>query len=119
MATTITRNSADQTVLIFDNFYNVKLVVNSSEYDVVYSYFVSTSENVRIAENFAALIFRIAQESGVNSLELLETIKGQDNKLKMNSVISYYLNSFRSKTSLYGTGITPRPNETVQRNVVL
>lgn len=119
MATSIQRNNTDKTVLIFDNFYNSKLVVNSADYDVVYSYFFGSSKNSQIAGNFTALLFRIAQESDVNVLELLEIIKGQQNKLQMNKVICYYLNALKSKTSLYGIGNLPKPNEAAQRNVVL
>jgi hypothetical protein len=113
------RAGIDQTVRIYDNFYSTKLQVNASDYDVVYSYFKGTSDSTVIAANFTALLFRIAQEGGFNVIELLEVIKGVENNLQMNSVICYYLNTFKSKTALYGTGIIPTPNEPVQRNVVL
>ena len=111
----------DNTVNIFDKFYQTKLVVNSSEYDLVYAYFrgTATSTNNTIPANFSALLFRIAQEGNYNVLDLLEIIKGQPNKLQMNSVICYYLNTFRSRAALYGIGIIPKPNEAVQRNVVM
>lgn len=109
----------DNTVQIFDNFYSTKLVVNASEYDVVFSFFKGTSDNDTIAGNFTSLLFRIAQEGNYNVLDLLEIIKGQPNKLQMNSVLCYYLNTFRSRAALYGVGIIPKPNEAVQRNVVL
>lgn len=109
----------DNTVNIFDNFYNTKLVVNSSEYEVVYSFFKGTSANPTIAANFAALLFRIAQQGNYNVLDLLEILKGQINQVQMNSILCYYLNTFRSRSALYGVGILPKPNEAVQRNVVL
>lgn len=110
--------NVDQTVRVFDNFYSTKLQVNSSDWDVVYSYFLGTSKNTDIAKNFASLLFRIAQEGNYNVLDLLATIKGTNTKLQTNQVICYYLNTFRAKSSLYGVGIIPRPNESVQRNVV-
>lgn len=109
----------DQTVSIFDNFYSTKLQVNAGDWDVVYSYFLGTSKSKDIANNFASLLFRIAQEGNFNVLDLLATIKGTNTTLKTNQVICYYLNSFRPKASLYGVGIIPKPNESVQRNVVL
>lgn len=116
----ITYNSIDQTVLIFDNFYNVQITVPSPEYDVVYSYFKGVSENSKIAANFTAFLFRIAKDGGYNVLDLLETIKGsKSNKLQMNQIICYYLNTFKSKAALYGVGNIPNPNQAVQRNVVL
>lgn len=119
MATISRKSAADQTVRIFDNFYNTKLVVNAADFDVVYSYFKGVSDNSTIAGNFTSLLFRIAQETGYNVIELLQIIQGQPNKLQMNQVICYYLNSFKSKSSLYGIGNIPKPNEAVQRNVVL
>ncbi len=119
MATISKTSSADQTIRIFDNFYNTNLTVNSTDWDLVFSFFKGTSDNVQIASNFASLLFRIAQESNVNVLELLQLLKGQPNKLSMNKVICYYLNTFKSKASLYGTGDIPKPNEAIQRNIVL
>lgn len=109
----------DNTVSIFDRFYATKLVVSAADYDIVFSYFKGISKNNTIASNFASLLFRIAQEGKYNVLELLEIIKGQPNKLQMNTVLCYYLNTFRSRAALYGVGIIPKPNEAVQRNVVL
>lgn len=110
--------TTDQTVKIFDNFYSTKLQVNAGDWDAVYSYFYGTSQNKTIASTFASLLFRIAQSGGYNVMDLLATIKGTNTKLQMNQVICYYLNTFRPKASLYGVGIVPRPNESVQRNVV-
>jgi hypothetical protein len=110
--------NVDQTVRIFDNFYTTNLRVNAADWDVVYSYFFGTSKSKEIANNFASLLFRIAQEGNFSVLDLLATIKGTSTKLQTNQVICYYLNTFRTKASLYGVGIIPKPNETVQRNVV-
>lgn len=113
------QSPTDQTVRIYDNFYNTKLVVDGSQFDVVFSYFKSTSDNVQIAANFTTLLFRIAQESDIDVLQLLSIIQGQSDKLSANKIICYYLNSFNSKFSLYGVAQIPKPNEAVQRNVVL
>lgn len=116
---TIQHNGADQTVLIYDSFYNIETVVGAAEYDIVFSFFKSTSDNATIAANFAAFLFRIAQDGGYNVLDLLEIIKGSGNKLQMNQAICYYLNTFKSKASLYGISNVPKPNQAVQRNIVL
>jgi hypothetical protein len=114
----ITQNKADKTILIFDSFYNYKLVVNASEFDIVYSYFKGISNNTKIAGNFTAFLFRIAQQSGYSAVSLLEQIKGKT-KLQQTAIITYYLNTFKSKESLYGVGIIPNPNQAIQRNVLL
>lgn len=116
---TTSQDSTDKTVRIFDNFYTTQLVVNGADYDVVFSFFKGVTENTKIAGNFTALMFRIAQEGGYNIMSLLDVLKGVENNLQLTQVMAYYLNTFKAKTSLYGIGILPKPNEAVQRNVVL
>ena len=71
-----------------------------------------------IAGNFTSNLFRISQEADIPVLELLDQLKGLPNKLEMNKVICYFLNSFKSNTSLYGVGVIARPNQLAARNVV-
>lgn len=111
--------NTDRTIQIFDNFYNTELAINASEFDIVFSFFKSTSENDTIAGNFTSNLFRIAQQSDINVLDLLNQLKGLPNKLEMNKVICYFLNSFKSNTSLYGVSVIPKPNQLAARNVVL
>ena len=107
----------DRTIRIFDSFYAYNSVVNCNEYDIVHGYFVSVCTSRKVAGNFTAALFRIAQETQISVLDLLGYIKGTT-KLQMNQIISYYLNSFKSKTSLYGVSTVPQANQPVARNVV-
>ena len=112
-----TRSSLDNTIRIFDSFYALNLIVSGSEYDIVHGYFVSICETKNIADNFTAVFFRVTQDTGITALDLLDQIKGTK-KMEMNQILAYYLNSFKSKTSLYGISVRPRPNQSVQRNIV-
>jgi len=112
------RGSLDQTIRIFDDFYGFKLVINGSDYDIVHSYFVGVCSSRQIADNFTVYLFRISQETDIPVLTLLNYIKGLD-KLEMNSFIAYYLNTFKSKTALYGFGVLPQPNIPVARNILV
>ena len=114
-----TRTQMDQTVKIFDSFYSMNLKVPANEFDIVHGYFLSVCVTKNIAGNFTAVLFRISQETGTPVLDLLKLIQGTSDKLQMNKVIAYYLNSFKSKTSLYGVAQVPRPNFFVARNIVL
>ena len=111
------RTSIDKTVRIFDSFYSFDLVINGNEYDIVHGYFTSINKSATIAGNFTAVLFRIAQETKIPVLDLLGYIKGTT-KLEMNQVVCYYLNSFKSKTSLYGISVVPQANQPVARNIV-
>lgn len=111
---------ADETVKIFDGFYNNNLVVPANQYEIIRSYFIGVCDSVDIANNYTAIIFRIAQESDVNALDLLAEIKtGTNNTIELTQIMTYYLNSFKSTTSLYGIAVVPRPIQPIARNVVL
>lgn len=112
------RTALDRTVQIYDAFYDTKVVVGADQFDVVHGYFLSICDTKNIAANFTSVLFRISQQTGTDVLSLLAEIKGSDNKLQMNQVICYYLNSFKSRTSLYGIGVLPRPVQPVSRNIV-
>lgn len=112
------RSGMDQTVRIFDSFYAMNLVVNTDQYDIVHGYFVSVCSTKQIADNFTAILFRIAQQTGIDALTLLAELKGSKNLLEMNKTMAYYLNGLKSKTSLYGVSVIPRPVLPVARNVV-
>lgn len=111
------RSQLDQTVRIFDEFYEFNLVVNGSEYDIVYSYFKGICDTTQIAGNLTVNLFRISQETQIPVLDLLGYLQGKNN-LEVNTVIAYYLNSFKSKSAIYGFGSVPQPNESVARNIV-
>lgn len=112
------RSQLDQTVRIFDSFYEFDLKVNAAEYDIVYGYFTSVCATKNIAANFTVFLFRVAQETGIDVQTLLQNLQGSGNALQMNQQMAYFLNSLKSKTSLYGVGNTPQPNQPVARNIV-
>ena len=108
----------DSTVRLFDKFYNNTMIVNASEYDVVFSYFASVCETKNIARNFATFLFKISNLINEPVLTLLDFIRGKTG-LEVNAIMAYYLNSVRSKTALYGVSSILIPNQTVQRNIVI
>lgn len=113
------KNEIEMTVRIFDSFYAQDMVVPTDQFDVIYSYFKEISGSDIIAANFTAILFRIAQETGIDALALISEIKGTaTNKMEMNKQLAYYLNSFKSKTSLYGIGIVTQAVIPVARNIV-
>jgi hypothetical protein len=114
----VQKSELDNTVKIFDSFYSNQLKVNSNQYDIVRGYFIGVCKTKNVADNFTAVLFRIAQEADIDALELLENVKGTSNIIQINRILAYYLNSFKSKTSLYGISSIPRSIQPVARNVV-
>jgi hypothetical protein len=112
------RTHLDNTVRVFDSFYNFEISIDANTYEIVRSYFYSVSDNADIADNFTAMLFRISSITDEEPLNLLGYLQGTS-KLETTALMAYYLNSLKSKTTLYGVSATPTPNENVQRNVVV
>lgn len=111
--------TGDQTIKIFDNFYNKFVYAPVDQYNVVNAYFLGVCATKDMANIFTAFLFQIAAKSGLDPLTILDSIKGSNNKLELDQKMSYFMNSFKSKTSLYGVAIVPRPLYPTARNVVM
>jgi aconitase B len=107
----------DQTVRIFDQFYNYASDVPANEYDIVLSYFRSVfTSREQAAQNFTVSVFRIAEESGQNALTILDQLEGTSG-VALTATLCYYLNSVRSNATLLGVLEPTAPNFWTARNV--
>jgi hypothetical protein len=106
----------DQTVTIFDNFYNYSANVPAMEYDIVLSYFRSVFTTELAAENFTTSLFRVAEETNISALTLLQSFEGQ-NSVQLTATMAYYLNGLRSRATLLGVLAPTTPNFYTARNV--
>lgn len=112
-----TNFNIDQTVRVFDQFYSFDVNIPAAEYDVVHSYFVKTTKNRQAAGNFTVSLFRIAEETGIPPLTLLQEFQGV-NGVNLNVSLAYYLNQIRSRATLLGVGVAVVPNAYAARNVI-
>jgi hypothetical protein len=108
--------NVDQSVKIFDEFYNYAAVVPAEEYDAVYSYFRSVFDTDLASGNFTVTVFRIAQQSSIPVMNLLETFQSKS-KPELTLTLAYYLNGLRSKSTLLGLNQATQSNFYVARNV--
>ena len=106
----------DQTVRVFDRFYDYSANVPAQEYDIVLSYFRSVFTTELAAENFTTALFRVAEESETPVLTLLQSMEGQ-NSVELTISMAYYLNSIRSPATLLGVLTPTTPNFYTARNV--
>lgn len=108
----------EPTTRIFSQFYDTELIINGEEYDVVLSYLRSVCTTVRIAENLAVAIFKIAKDNNLAPLTLLDELRGQD-RLKLTANLSYFLNSARNPSVFLAIGSSSIPLQYAARNVVV
>jgi pyruvate/2-oxoacid:ferredoxin oxidoreductase alpha subunit len=110
--------SIDTTVRIFDTFYAYEENVPAEEYDVVFSFFRSVFTTNEAAGNFTVALFRVARESRVPVLNLLQQMEGQ-NQIELTITIAYYLNTIRSPATLLGVAQPTAVNYYASRNVLI
>lgn len=117
-----TNYNIDQTVRVFDTFYDYDVNIAVGDYDVVNSYFKSVMTTKQAADNFTVSLFRVAQDTNIPPLTLLQSFQaGNTNNnpgLSLNINMAYYLNSIRNRATLLGVGIAVAPNYYAARNVV-
>jgi hypothetical protein len=108
----------DQTVRIYDSFYNYSANVPVLEYEAVLSYFQSVFKSSYAAENFTSSLFRVAEETNTSAMALLQSFQatGQTSP-EITGLMAYYLNSVRSTSTLLGILATTTPNYYSARNV--
>lgn len=107
----------DQTVRIFDNFYNYELQVPADQYDTIFGYFKSLTADTSSAAAFTTSLFQVAENSQTDVMVLFQQIQGQS-VLDLNVTLAYYLNGLRSKSALLGVSATVTPNYYAARNVL-
>jgi hypothetical protein len=113
-----TNYSIDQTVRIYDQFYKYSANIPAEEYDAVLSYFKSVFTTSLAAENFTNAIFRVAENSGINALTLLQSFQqGGQTEPEITILMAYYLNSVRSPATLLGVLAPTQPNFYAARNI--
>jgi hypothetical protein len=117
-----TNYQIDQTVRVFDTFYDYDVDIPVGEYDVVNSYFRSIMTTKQAADNFTVSLFKVAEDTKIPALTLLQTFQtsggGVGNSMSINLNMAYYLNSIRNRATLLGVGVAVIPNYYAARNVV-
>ena len=113
MSTINTTNfNIDQTARVYDEFYNFDINVPADEYDIVYSFFLKEMTTPRAAGNFTVSLFRVAEETQIPVLTLLQGFQGAgaSNGINLNVSLAYYLNMIRDRATLLGVGTAVTPN---------
>jgi len=107
----------DLTVRVFDRFYNYEANIPADEYDLVHSFFLSTMKSRTAAGNFTVSLFRVAQDTGIPVMTLLQGFQGQTG-VNLTANLAYYLNLIRNRATLLGVGVPVQPNFYAVRNVL-
>ena len=117
-----TNYNIDQTVRVFDSFYKFDVNVPADQYDIVFSWFKTQMGTTQAAENFTVSVFRIAQETKIPALTLLQYFQDEgktQTSMVLDVQLAYWLNQIRSRATLLGVSVPAQPNYYAARNIVL
>lgn len=107
----------DSSVSSFDNFYSIPPAISADAYQIVETFFLNNTGSPTTAQSYALNLFRIAQITDQNVLDLLKNFEGQD-AMNMTLTMAYYLNTVSDKTVMFGVSALPTPVFAVARNIV-
>jgi hypothetical protein len=112
-----TNPNLDLTVRVYDQFYDYDVNVPAAEYDIVHTYFLSVMTTRQAAGNFTVSLFKVADDTGISPLTLLQEFQGLTG-VNLSASLAYYLNAIRSRATLLGVGVPMVPNFYQARNVL-
>lgn len=108
----------DPTVRVFNNFYNLDLLVGADQYEVVRSFFRARTNSEETADTYTETLFRVSNITDTPVLELLQGMENQDS-MQIQLSLAYYLNTLsNTKSVLFGSSSIMTPNPKVQRNII-
>ncbi|NDB64733.1 MAG: hypothetical protein EB168_03555 [Euryarchaeota archaeon] len=114
----VTKNTQDQSVTIFDQFYNRTTAISQNDYEIVSTFFKAYGYDSDIADDFTSVFFQILEAYDITRDELLKEFQGAGDAVALTETVAYYLNGLRSKSTLVGVGVVQQPNNYAARNVV-
>lgn len=110
-----TNFAIDKTVRVFDLFYKFDITVPLSEYDVIFSYFLSVFDTREAAGNMTVTMFRVAHESNIPVMTLFQEVQGKGIP-ELTLQLALYINSLRSPMTLLGLNTPCTPDWYAARN---
>lgn len=110
-------SSSDQTIKVFDTYYQTPIDLNNNELIAMTSFFEKRGFQPVAAESTALVILKQAKKDGYNSMQILNTLGGLSD-VEISSLVSEILNYNRFKTSALGVVQQVTPQGEVLRNIL-
>lgn len=102
----------------FDNFYNNQVPISGQQYDAVYTFFLSrTNNNKEAAKSLATSLLSVTYYNGVNPMEVLDDFKKYNQNESFKTALISLFNSTRQNTSKIGFQASASGAPRISRNV--
>ena len=111
-----TENSSQQAY--FDRFYQTQASISGQQYDAVYTFFLSrTNNNKDAARSLTASLLEVTYQNGLDPLVVLDDFKTYNQNESFKTALIGLFNSSRRNTSKIGFSAIVVPAPKVIRNV--
>lgn len=102
----------------FNNFYQTQSPVSGPQYDAVYTFFLSrTNNNKDAAKSLTSSLLEITYQTGINPMTVLEDFKKYRQNENFKTALIGLFNSNRRNTSKIGFSSPLLPSPQVYRNL--
>jgi uncharacterized protein YfcZ (UPF0381/DUF406 family) len=99
------------------NLHDADVVINGSDYEMVYSYLRSIFNTDDAAGDFATTLMQVARDIGQSPGSVIAELKTLD-QLTLTTTLAFYLNRLRDPSTLLGVRSITTPNYYVARNIL-
>jgi hypothetical protein len=102
----------------FDNFYNTQTPITSNQYDAVYTFFLSrTNNNKEAAKSLTTSLLEITHQNSIDPMVVLGDFKKYNQNESFKTALIGLFNGTRRNTSKIGFSAKPVPSQNVMRNI--
>ena len=112
-----TTGSIDQQTY-FDRFYNTQSPASGNQYDAVYTFFLSrTNNNKEAAKSLATSLLQVTYQNSVDPMVVLDDFKKYNQNESFKTALIGLFNSTRRNTSKIGFAANNPPAPRAARNI--
>mgnify|MGYP001143220150 FL=1 len=102
----------------FGNFYNTQSPVSADQYDAVYTFFLSRSNNNKeAAKSLTTSLLQVTYQNGIDPMVVLGDFKKYNQNESFKTALIGLFNSTRRNTSKIGFSAKTVPSQNVMRNI--
>jgi len=102
----------------FGNFYNNQSPVSADQYDAVYTFFLSrTNNNKEAAKSLTTSLLQVTYQNSIDPMVVLGDFKKYNQNESFKTALIGLFNSTRRNTSKIGFSTKTVPSQNVMRNI--
>lgn len=112
------QNSNQRQDQYLENFYNTQSPVSADQYDAVYTFFLSrTNNNKEAAKSLTSSLLQVTYQNSIDPMVVLGDFKKYNQNESFKTALIGLFNSTRRNTSKIGFSAKTVPSKNVMRNI--